>query len=208
MTPARARVAASVLGAWCLLAVPVAHADGDPASDVLIYAKVFPSYVKLPQASVTALTKLVDQANARGYTVRVALIGDRFDLGSVPVFWLKPQPYAKFLSQELLGPSPYTNRVLVAMPNGFGLSRNGKPLPAERRALDALPTARASDEDIAAAAFRAVQRLAALRGVELSGSAPKAGGGRGTLIAIVAAAFALVIATAVEIGRRVRRRTA
>ena len=93
----------------------------------------------------------------------------------MPVFWRKPQPYAKFLSQELLGPAPYTNRVLVVMPNGFGLSHNGKPLPAERRALDSVAPAEDRDEDIAAAGFRAVQELAALHGVHVSGSVPRTG---------------------------------
>ena len=115
--------------------------DGDPASDVIISQNVFFSYTKLPESSKETLGRVVAEANRGGYTVRVALIGNRFDLGSVPVFWQKPQQYAKFLSQELLGPAPYTNRVLTVMPNGFGLSRSGKELPSERRALDAVSSA-------------------------------------------------------------------
>ena len=141
MTRARRRLVAA-LAAAASLAVPVAaRADGDPASDVIISQNVFFSYTKLPESSKETLGRVVDEANRGGYTVRVALIGNRFDLGSVPVFWQKPQRYAKFLSQELLGPAPYTNRVLTVMPNGFGLSRTGKDLPPDRRALDAVPSA-------------------------------------------------------------------
>src|SRR5204863_4088283 len=117
------------------------------------------------------------EANRGGYTIRVALIGNRFDLGSVPVFWQKPQQYAKFLSQELLGPAPYTNRVLTVMPNGFGLSRSGKELPSDRRALDAVASAQSRGEDIAAAGVRAVKQLAVLHGVKVNATAPSKGGG-------------------------------
>src|SRR5262249_28502373 len=124
MKPTPGRFAAALLAAALLVVTPAARADGDPASDVLISAPAFFSYTKLPEASTAALTRVVGAATRGGYTVRVATIGARFDLGSVPSFWQNPQPYAAFLSQELLGPAPYTNRVLVVMPNGFGLSRN------------------------------------------------------------------------------------
>ena len=201
------RVAAAVLLSACALA-PVAQADGDPASDVLISTNVFFSYTKLPEPSKAALNRAVAQANAGGYTVRVALIGNRFDLGSVPVFWGKPQPYATFLSQELLGPSPYTNRVLVVMPNGFGLSHNGKPLPADRRALDSVAPAQDQDEDIAAAGFRAVRQLAALHGVHVSGSVPRTGNRRDRLPVVVGSALGVlaVAAASVAIMLRARRR--
>jgi hypothetical protein len=209
MTPPGMRlVVAALAAACCAIAAPVARADGDPASDVLISQKVFFSYVKLPEASKTALSRAVAQANDGGYTVRVALIGNRFDLGSVPVFWSKPQPYAKFLSQELLGPAPYTNRILVAMPNGFGLSRNGKSLPAERRALDRVASADTRDEDIAAAALRAVRVLAALRGVSVTaGAAGDAGGssGNGDRIVIAGAALAVIAVAGAAVFLRRRR---
>ena len=200
-------LAVAVLALAAAAAVPTARADGDPASDVLLYQKVFPSYTDLPKGNIAALTKLVEQANKRGYTVRVALIGDRFDLGAVPLFWLKPQPYAKFLSQELLGPAPYTDRVLVVMPNGFGLSRNGNAIPGERRLLDGLPTAQARGEDIAAAGFRAVKQLAALHGIALTGTLPAGGGGgHGLLIGLGAGAFVAVLATAAAVVLVLRRR--
>jgi len=202
MTRARRRRVAALAAAASLAAPVAARADGDPASDVIISQNVFFSYTKLPQSSKETLGRVVAEANRGGYTVRVALIGNRFDLGSVPVFWQKPQQYAKFLSQELLGPAPYTNRVLTVMPNGFGLSRSGKELPSDRRALDAVPSAQTRGEDIAAAGVRAVKQLAVLHGVEVNATAPGKGGGAsrdrlviaGAALAAVALALAAVLA--------------
>jgi hypothetical protein len=196
MMRARRRLVAA-LAAAASLALPVAaRADGDPASDVIISQNVFFSYTKLPESSRETLGRVVAQANRGGYTVRVALIGNRFDLGSVPVFWKKPQQYAKFLSQELLGPAPYTNRVLTVMPNGFGLSRTGKDLPADRRALDAVPSAQTRGEDIAAAGVRAVRQLAVLHGVKVDASAPSQGGGAGNDRLVIGGAALAVLALA------------
>jgi len=206
MTRPRRRLVVA-LAAAASLAVPVApRADGDPASDVIISQNVFFSYTKLPASSKETLGRVVAEANRGGYTVRVALIGNRFDLGSVPVFWQKPQQYAKFLSQELLGPAPYTNRVLTVMPNGFGLSRTGKDLPSDRRALDAVPSAQTRGEDIAAAGVRAVRQLAVLHGVKVDVNAPsKSGGAKNDRLVIGGAALAVVTLAAVLAVLRSRR---
>jgi hypothetical protein len=201
MTRSRTRLAAAVVAAVALTGAPAADADGDPASDYLVSQNVFFSFTQLPASSKSELTRVVAEANRRGYTVRVALIGNRFDLGSVPVFWRKPQPYAKFLSQELVGPAPYTDRVLVVMPNGYGLSRSGKELPAERRALDGVSSADASREDLAAAGTRAVRRLAALHGIEIE----TGGGGNGGRL-VIAGAFLAALAVAAAAGAVVWRR--
>jgi hypothetical protein len=206
VTPALRRFAAALLLAATSLAVtPAACADGDPASDVLISAQIFFSYTTLPESSKATLTRVVRDANRAGYTARVALIGARFDLGAVPSLWRRPQPYATFLSQELLGPAPYTNRVLVVMPNGFGLSRNGKELPAERRALDAVPSAQAHGDDIAAAGVRAVKQLATLHGVKVDATAPGEGGVNRDLLVIAAAALTVVALGALVAVLRRRR---
>ena len=136
--------------------------------------------------------------------MRVALIGNRFDLGSVPVFWRKPQPYAKFLSQELHGPAPYTNRVLVVMPNGYGLSRNGKELPAERRALDGVSSAETRREDLARGgnARRPPPRRAARH--RDPDDSPGSGGNRGRLIVVGASLAAVAAAAGAVLWRRRR----
>ena len=199
----RARTAA-LLATLALTSASAANADGDPASDYLISQNVFFSFTQLPASSKAELTRVVGEANRRGYTVRVALIGNRFDLGSVPVFWRKPRPYAKFLSQELNGPAPYTNRVLVVMPNGYGLSRSGNELPAERHVLDGVPSADARREDLAAAGTRAVRRLAALHGIEIVTSSPGSGDNRERLIVVGASLAAVAAAAGAVLWRRRR----
>jgi len=150
-----------------LAAAPAALADGDPASDYLISQHVFvPFDAKISPARATQLQAIVDDATRRGFTVRVALIATRFDLGAVPSLWRRPQPYARFLGQELF--FAYKDRLLVVMPNGYGVSRRGKPLPAAQRLADSLPEPGAGGERLAAAAVVAVQRLAAQAGVAVS----------------------------------------
>jgi hypothetical protein len=209
---ARAALVAVVLAAAaCALAVPAARADGDPASDVLLTQDVYiPYYVKLPKASTDELSRVAKQAQARGYRIRVALIGNKFDLGSVGVFWEKPAQYAKFLGQELSVTGLYKDRVLTVMPSGYGISRNGETLPDEQRVLDALPSPDARKEDIATAALSAVQKLAAAQGVQLSVVKPEPASSGGWLtsdrLKIAAAALTLLaIGIGIEVARRVRR---
>ena len=105
--------------AAALLAVPAAHANGDPASDVLLTQKVyFPLDAPLPNSDREALQKTVDEANARGYPIRVALIPFTSDLGTAVSLWRHPQDYSKFLGSELA--FVYRNRLLVVQPSGFG----------------------------------------------------------------------------------------
>src|SRR3954453_23411029 len=115
-----------LLAAACV-AVPAAHADGDPASDYLLTQNVFvPFDGKVPKEQADALNAVVLDAKKKGYTIRVALISREFDLGAVPSLWRKPKTYARFLGQELF--FVYKGRLLVVMPNGYGVSRAGKPL--------------------------------------------------------------------------------
>jgi hypothetical protein len=207
---ARAGLALAALLAACALAVPSARADGDPASDVLLFQKVYLPYAAtLPPASVTALKRIVAQANRQGYTVRVALIAGRTDLGSWPTFFDKPQKYASFLSQELfLVPGgAYKNRVLTVMPGGYGLSVNGKTLPRENRALAGMKTPTAAGDDLATSAVRAVQQLAAVKGVKLEASLPASKGGSATWPLLLGGILTLIVVTSgIETFRRVRRR--
>jgi hypothetical protein len=98
--------------------------------------------------------------------------------------------------------------VLVVMPKGYGLGIAGKPDTAERKALAALPP---PGTDLAAAGIRAVQALAAAKGVQVQATIPGSsgsGGGSNTTLVIVAVAITLLaIGAALEIVRRLRRRT-
>jgi hypothetical protein len=152
--------------ALCLagLAATAARADGDPASDFLVTDDVFiPYYGKVPAAEAHQLTKLVANANARGYRIKVALIANPYDLGSVTSLWREPQRYAQFLGQELL--FVYKGRLLIVMPNGYGIYDANEPVTAERKLLERLPP---PGGDVAAAGGVGVRRLAAARGIELA----------------------------------------
>jgi hypothetical protein len=154
----------ALLVALALVAAPVARADGDPASDYLLSQRVFvPWDGKISSARAAQLRELLTDAERKGYPIRVALIVTRYDLGSVPSLWRKPHEYAQFLGQELF--FAYKGRLLVVMPNGYGVSERGRTLPAEQALTDALPKPGANGDAVAAAAVEAVRRLAARDGV-------------------------------------------
>ena len=95
--------AAVLVAAAVAVLAPLARADADPASDVLLSQSIFLPFFG-GQASDDAKNDLktaVDQANAGGYPLRVAVIGTKDDLGGVAGAWGRPQPYAAFLGQEL-----------------------------------------------------------------------------------------------------------
>ena len=107
------------VAACLLLAAPAALADGDPASDYLLTYQAFvPPDDGIPPAYANQLTELLTAERKAGYTIRVALIGTRYDMGSVVVLYRMPKQYARFLGQELF--FVYKGRLLVVMPNGYG----------------------------------------------------------------------------------------
>jgi hypothetical protein len=152
----------------CLAAATAteARANGDPASDLLITQDVFsvPS-AQTPGPEVDQLRALVQAAKAHGFRIKVALIAGKADLGLVKTLWRKPQLYAQFLGQELL--FIYRGRLLIVMPNGYGIARGGKPLPSERKLLDSAAPPDRTGIDLATAASRVVLRLAQQEGVKL-----------------------------------------
>jgi hypothetical protein len=108
---------------------PVARADVDPASDVLLLQDVFvPYHPKVCSAAANALRTLTKESKKAGYRVRVAIIGSRKDLGGAPQLFNKPKSYAIFLGAELgvYGGSNYTTKLalLVVMPAGVALARS------------------------------------------------------------------------------------
>lgn len=149
----------------CLLALPAAaHADGDPASDYLLGTSAFvPPGV--PSADAAQLDTVLAAAKARGFEIRVALIGTRYDLGSVGSLYRQPRQYARFLGQELF--FVYKGRLLIVMPNGYGVSRGGKALPSAQLVVDKLPAPGTDGHALATAAIAAVRKLAASEGVHV-----------------------------------------
>lgn len=160
-------------GIACLLVVPLlcaavtqpqaALADGDPASDYFPTVDIF---VPLDAPAATNLQKdldnLVFAAKRRGYVVKVAVIGSRTDLGSVPQLFGKPGTYAKFLGAEIR--TFYAGRLLIVMPQGIG----GRNVPAgELRALRAVKISAGSSDELVRTAMAAVRAGATAAGVNL-----------------------------------------
>jgi hypothetical protein len=170
-------VAGAAVAACLLFAVPAALADGDPASDYLLTYQAFvPPDDGIPPAYADQLTQLLTAERKAGYTIRVALIGTRYDMGSVVVLYRMPKQYARFLGQELF--FVYKGRLLVVMPNGYGVSQGGKALPAQEALADGLPAPGSTGAELAMAASRAVQALAAASGVHVG--LPPLRGSKGT----------------------------
>jgi hypothetical protein len=185
-----------------------ARADGDPASDVLVSQDVFLPYSQISTATERRLYTVCDAARRSGYPLKIALIASRSDLGVVPGLFGQPQAYARFLSSELTG--VVTSPVLVVMPTGFGLARQGRPLNVGTLA-GIRPGAGA--DALATAAMSAATRLAGGAGHPLN--VPAAGGGssagasastvRHALIAMVVLALVAAVAISAALTARSRQ---
>ncbi|HTZ04834.1 MAG TPA: hypothetical protein VMB53_03670 [Gaiellaceae bacterium] len=153
-------VAAAAAGAH------VARADGDPASDYLITMPIyFPYDTKFSPELEAQLIGIVDDAKTKGFPIKVALIPNRYDLGSVGVLWKRPRQYAKFLGLE---DAPFfKQRLLVVMPNGFGFHRPGQDSTAEDAALAKIPIQPGAD-GLVRAAIDGVTALAAADGIKVT----------------------------------------
>jgi hypothetical protein len=150
-------------------AAQAARADGDPASDYLVGAKVFLPYdAKFPPKQSAQLTALVAAANEAGYTIRVAVIWSDYDMGSVTALWRKPRTYARFLGLEL--GFVYKQRLLIVMPNGFGFSWRKHPSASEYALLSKIRIPPGAP-GLLTAATTAVTRLAAADGVDVTAPA-------------------------------------
>jgi hypothetical protein len=184
----RVRVLTAV--AALLVAAPTpALANGDPASDVLLQAKV---YFPTQRVSVDAANKLkavVDSANAKGYAIRVALIKDESDLGTVPNLLNQPQKYSEFLGPEIR--FAYKGDLLVVMPTGLGLTTTDETPPPAKAIEGMQVEAGGSPDGLAQTAEEAVTKLAAASGHPLE--AKKGGGGGGGALAGIIVAAALLL---------------
>jgi hypothetical protein len=169
-------LASATIGA----AVEIAIADVDPASDVLLLQDEFVPY------SPAVCTQLKDQlrsltkkSKAAGYPLKVALIGSDNDLGGAPQFFGKPNPYAKFLGQELgiYGANVERNyknvHLLVVMPKGFGVYQI-EPKAASVLRDVSIPS-NADSNGLAKAAIEAVPKVATAAGHPVASVKPASG---------------------------------
>ncbi len=199
------RVTATLLAVLALGAA-TARADADPASDMLIQADVFyPFGTSVSGGEKADLTAVVAAARNSHLRLKIALIAQRTDLGAVTVLYRKPQQYAKFLATELF----YVNdaRVLVVMPNGYGLWRRGGKLdPRELQVVHALAPARSTDGDaLATAAANAARRLLAVHGVHVAAARPPHSSRTRDRLEIAGGALAIVAAGLAVAALRRRR---
>lgn len=157
--------------AMAALAAPVGLADGDPASDYLISQTTFVPFSSKPdKAKADELVALLAASKKAGFELRVAVIAAASDLGAVPILYRKPDQYARFLGQELV--YWYKGELLIVMPNGYALYRNGKAPAADRAVVAALPAPGTSDGNaLTDSASAAVKALAASKGIDLSAAA-------------------------------------
>jgi hypothetical protein len=195
---------ALALALFVLLVPGAARADGDPASDYLYTQSLFlPLDGSTPAASERQLRALLEQAKAKGYPVRVAVIGTRSDLGAVPSLFGRPDRYAPFLGQELR--FLFKGPLLIVMPVGYGFYWLAHDTRPEERALARLD-APSQAPDLARAAVPAIVALAALRGVTLEPPALEGGTDSPWRDRILIAAGALVLAILAAAGMLWRRR--
>jgi hypothetical protein len=192
-------VAAALVG--LALGPALASADGDPASDVLAFQSAFvPADAGASTVQLARVGAVLAGAARSGYAIRVAVIPSATDLGSVTALWRQPANYARFLGVELSLVSDA--RVLVVMPNGFGLYHARRPLPAEQVALERLGPA-APGLGLMSAASTAIEQLAASSGHPLSpaslavagraGAESRSGSGAGSATSLAVFASGLVL---------------
>jgi len=189
----------------------IARADGDPASDFLVTRQTFLSSQSAALSGAQReLLGVVASANRSGFAIRVAVISNEYDMGSITALWRKPHTYARFLGLELA--PGYRGRLLVVMPNGFGFKWPGH-LGASADTLLARVHIVVGSDGMARAARTAVTELAAADGVTLGASAtsddarPQRRGGSSSVGIAGAAVAVLLTALVLAAVRRRHKRS-
>jgi len=212
MHRSRARLLVAVAASTAILALAcgwfatAARADGDPASDVLATQALFlPQDAGIPLAHQSQVAGLLQAAASSGYSIRVAIVASKADLGSVTELWRQPETYARFLGQELS--LVYRGALLVVMPVGYGFARLAGPVLAARSALAGLRKP-AGGAELGTATLTAVERLATASGYSIpippAAVTTAAGGGADAIPVIALAIGAALIALAWTASLRAR----
>ena len=160
-----------------LLAPSSASADGDPASDVLILQDVYLPYAPgIPADLGRTITDLLKETRKAGFPLKVAIIAQPKDLGAVPQFFGRPQPYAPFLESEIAFNKK--RPLLTVMPTGYGVA--AMPAGAANALAGFAPPKSAAGEDLGRAAVGAILKLSKAAGHPVPApKIPTAGGGGG-----------------------------
>ena len=168
---------AAALAAALAVAVPVALADGDPASDYLLAGLSFlsPYDGHIPTSEQNAINAMLESAKAKGFTIRLAVISTPYDLGSVPILFNRPKIYAKFLGEEDY--YYWKDELLVVMPNGYGIYKASDLPAADIAAIAALPKPDTTNgAALGLATETALRALAAKHNITLGATASASGG--------------------------------
>jgi hypothetical protein len=196
-----------------------AHANVDPASDVLLQQNVFLPYEpKVCPQLADALKKLTDRVVKEGYPVKVAIIGSEADLGGAPQYFGRPQDYARFLGSEIgigiSGPGgaggQANGSLLTVMPAGFGFVRSANAANVSLVVLGLEPPKGTHPEELARATIGALPELA--RAARHPVPVPKissgcSGGGGGSSAIFYFVPIALILLAAAVSGLVARHRT-
>ena len=175
--------------------VPLARADGDPASDILLTEDVFFPYAPpVSERLKTALKDLLKETRRSGYPMKVALINTTGDLGAYPQLFNQPPQYTELLARELSTLNPHGDplkeaHLLVVMPGGFGGANLGEGVDRALAPVTIDPDG--GSDALAQAAMAAVARIATENGhpintppeakLTLSDSEKDSGGGTSAL---------------------------
>jgi hypothetical protein len=223
----RGLLALFVAAAVCAgAATPAALADGDPASDVLLFQPAFFPYSGPSAAAKGELLGAVAAAKRAGFTVRVAVISSKRDLGADPELFGQPRLYARFLDAELRS-ARYLGALVVVMPQGYGTAAGGTlnaagtkftPRPAGpllRAAARLRPPAGADPDTLTRAGVAAVRAVAAAAGHPIRGkitsvappavATPPSGSGSSRTLELGAGLAVLALAAVAMIGIGLRR---
>jgi hypothetical protein len=197
--------AALAAAAAVVLAFPVAaSANGDPASDVLLVNTIYFPAEGVTDVPEREAKQALAAAKSRGYTIRLALIATKTDLGLVPGLFRKPRQYAEFLWKELS--FSYRGRLLVVMPNGFGFyAAGGKGVDEAQAKLKKIAIGDGSDA-VTHAGASGIRVLAGLKPLPPLESGDRGGGSNTTDRILIGIGGALLLAAlSFSVWRLVRR---
>jgi hypothetical protein len=195
----RALIPAAALTIALLIPAATAIGDADPPSDLLLVADAYYPYTPaVPKALQAKLGSVLRAARKRRHVYKIALIGERGDLGAVPVLFGKTQRYATFLFNEIktyLAPQKPT--LIVVTKQGLALRGRDATSAGTAALAKVTPPSAMTPAQLVATAIAAVKRVAAANGHPINSKVAAAatvstGHKASRLWLIVAAGLALV----------------
>lgn len=191
-----------------LLAPAAARADGDPASDVLLFQDAYFPYFPPPAKPLAhTLSRLLEDVRDRGYPMKVAMIETRGDLGAYPDLFDRPAAYARLLESEIAFRVKKPH-LLIVMPGGLAGRNLGPEADGILAQIEADQAAKS--DGLVRAALEAVARIATANGhptqvPEVAADAKRGDGSSNTALYVVAGLIVLLGLALIVISLRVRR---